>query len=348
MDGNRRRDTLRWAYVAAIVAWGGWSALAWVLASARAGGWRASVIAVAALLGAGLASSRPRPQWVVAGVAVVVWAVVVWGYVRWAGDATATEMTGPFSASNPFGVLAAVAAVIALVPACTPGRWFVRVGAAAAAAVAGQALVRSGSMGSLIALAFGVVVVVVATWPRRGAAGRRGFGVVVVAAIAAGAIVFGLVASALVSSGSRRVAGTGLGVDPDNHVAEHFEIWAAATGVWRAHPVLGIGPGALPGVTGGIEDARSDLLNSLAETGLVAALAWLIATACAAVAVLVVVVRRGRGPSAAPAALAATTAVLVVYSTVDTTAAWPVVAVVLCAAAGSTVATATRPLDVRT
>lgn len=344
-DGHRSFDTLRWTYVAACAAIGAWSVLAWLLAPGWADGSRTLGIAVAALLGVGLASARPRPRWVAGAVALIVWTVIAWGYVRWIADDAHAEMTGPFAGPNPFGALAAVAAVTALVLACTSRPWPLRTGAAVAAVVAGQALVRSGSMGALIALGCGAVVTVVATWPRRGVAGRRGAGVVVVAAVATGALALGLGVSALASSGTRHVAGTGLGVDPENHAAEHFEIWGDAVAVWRAHPVVGVGPGALPHVKRGLEDARDDVLHALAETGLVAALAWLLASACAGMAVGVVALRGSGRSSPATVALAAAAAVLVVYSVVDTTAAWPVVAAVFFSVAGSTVAAASRRPD---
>lgn len=329
-----------------MVLWGGWTVLAWALAPGAADPWRALGLAGAAAVGVAVVLVRPDQRHVAAVVAVVTGGVVVWGYLGWvARGAAGTEMTGPFTLSNPFGAMAAVAVVLALVPACSPLPWPARGGAVLAAVVAGQALVRSGSMGSLIAVGFGVVVVVVGTWPRNAAAGRQGVAVPLVGAVALAALALGFGVTAAISSDPERAPDTGLGVDPENHVAEHFTIWAEAVSVWRGRPLTGVGPGALVEVTGDTPDARGDFLNALAETGIVAAVAWAAATACAAGAVVVVAAAR-RAPAAPAAALAATTAVLVAYSLVDTTAAWPVLAMVLCAGGASTVVAATPGPDV--
>ncbi|MBX7159973.1 MAG: O-antigen ligase family protein [Acidimicrobiia bacterium] len=341
--GATRHPVLAWVFCSGLGAWALWSLVATAAAPHGVSWARASGLAAAAAIGIGVVLVRPPTRWVVVVVAAAAGAVVAWGYAEWVtvGLAHGT-MNGPFSLENPFGAIAATAAVLALVPVCDAGRpWPVRLVAAVAAAVAGQALVRSGSMGSLIAMGAGTAAVLVGAW-RRGATSTRSprassawvAGCLVIG-VAVAALGVGLVVSRLAATTPDEEPTSGLGVDTENHAAEHVEIWADAAEVWFDHPWMGAGPARLPVIVAGLEDARSDVVNALAETGVPGALAWAMAISCAAIAAVLV---EAHPPGAAAVALAAATIVLGVYSLVDTTAAWPFLAGLLWTCAGGAVA----------
>lgn len=290
---------------------------------------------------------RPAPRWVVGAVGTTAVAVAAGGFLAWAaGSESGTFPTGPFLNSNSLGAAAAIAVVLCVTLAGShrpspgagrPARAAVPAVAVGVAAVCAQALLRTGSMGGLLAACTGLVAVACGTWRRGGTTGLRRF-VLLTAATAAAALALGVAGSVLSGDDTGTAAAAGIGVDPDNHAAEHFAEWYAAYRVWIRFPLLGTGPRTFPAAsraeaaadptsgvgTAGYEDARSDLFTLLAETGLVGAAAWATAFVAATWAAVRGLLHDDSPDSpVAPLAARGSLVVVVAYGLVDVTAAVP-------------------------
>ncbi|NMI00089.1 lipid II flippase MurJ [Pseudonocardia acidicola] len=261
-------------------------------------------------------------------------AVGVWQYATGSGATyagTTVRAVGTFAATDVMGmsVVVSYALVVAVAGAVAlGGRRRVALGAVAVFLLV--PLIFSLSRGSWIAVVCAVVVVLaLAGWRVLliTAVGAAAIGVLLVGGLGIGSATIG---DRIASIGSSTAA-------PDSSVSDRYDLWATAEGIWRDHPVTGVGIKGFPQyrdayspieLSSGSDTYkaggtyyREPLLSPhnfyllvLSEQGIIGAVAlfgWLLA-------MLVLALRRVRFPATAPWRWAGLTAVaLIVWHLVD-------------------------------
>ncbi len=157
-------------------------------------------------------------------------------------------------------------------------RWRSRGFTLGLAALAAFALLVTGSRGAWLGAVAGTVVALVLVWRSSGLSVRAVLSTTSRRVVAIGAVVVGIVLLPLVVE--RMLSGD----------AGRLELWSAAWSMFTSSPLVGVGPGAWPGLraTTPISDANlavlatshNSILQILTDAGLVGALAavWLVAT----------------------------------------------------------------------
>ena len=233
--------------------------------------WSGAGLAAGALAGAAGRSRSLHWPWVVgiAGVACLAAAHVateanaVLGLVRPVGSPA--RFWAPFVNPNHFGALMVMGFPVALGAAVGRGGLGRRLASGAAALLMAGAVVASGSGAAPLVL--GLQGVVVGTWLWRPTA------------------LLGVVALPMAVPVAIRWA-TAHGGDASGSIAARLEFWGTSGRAWLSQPLLGVGAGAHGLAIGPFrhdvrfvmwEHAHNDLLEWVVETGLVGALAWIVA-----------------------------------------------------------------------
>ncbi len=227
---------------------------------------------------------RLRTDWlVVLSTAVFVIAYLAQAFTQWA---TWWSVAGPSlpplrpgDVGLTVGTVNAVALYLELLAPIAIwlswDRWRSRPATAGLAVLAIAALVVTGSRGAWLGAAAGAVVVAVLAWRTTGLSLRASLSttarrLIAIVATTAGLALVPVVVSRMLSGDAGRI-----------------ELWSAAWSMFGGSPLVGVGPGAWPGVraTTAISDdnlavlatSHSSILQVLSETGLIGALAiaWL-------------------------------------------------------------------------